>query len=176
MKIFENPPIENWGEIVKRPVIDSRELSAAVASIIDEVRGNGDAALQRFSHQFQRIDLDDCLAGEDEFLEAEAAVADLLKHAIDVAKANIEKFHRVVEPPLRVVETTNGVHCWAKSLPIEKVGLYVPAGSAPLFSTVLMLAIPAKLAGCREIVMCSPPGADGKVNAATLYSARVCGV
>src|SRR5215207_9862270 len=175
MKIFENPPIESWGEIVKRPVMDTRELSASVASIIEEVRSNGDAALRRFSRDFERIDLDDFVVTEDEFLEAEAAVPDLLKHAVGVAKANIEKFH-AVEPVRRVIETTNGVHCWAKSLPIEKVGLYVPAGSAPLFSTVLMLAIPAKLAGCHEIVMCSPPGAGGIVNAATLYSARICGV
>ena len=176
MKIFENPPREIWGEIAKRPAMDTCELSASVASIIDDVRARGDAALRNFSRKFERLYLDNFLVDEEEFLDAENEVPQILKDAIGAAKENIEKFHVVDEPERRVVETTTGVTCWTRSLPIEKVGLYVPAGSAPLFSTVLMLAIPAKLAGCREIVMCSPPGPDGRVNAATLYAAKVCGV
>ena len=175
MKIFKNPPRESWDEILKRPVMDTRELGATVEAILEDVQANGDAALRRYSHEFERVDLDDFLVSEDEFLEAEAAVPDILKDAIDDAKSNIEKFHAIVEPERQVIETTKGVSCWTRSLPIEKVGLYVPAGSAPLFSTVLMLTIPAKLAGCRDIVMCSPPDSDGRVNAATLYAARVCG-
>ncbi|MDI1240880.1 MAG: histidinol dehydrogenase, partial [bacterium] len=140
------------------------------------VRAKGDIALRQFSREFDGVELDELLVSEDEFIGADAEVSQELKDALTIAKANIEKFHALAEEDLRKLETTPGVHCWKRSLPIEKVGLYIPAGSAPLFSTVLMLAIPAKLAGCREIVMCSPPDKNGKVNAATLYAARLCGV
>jgi histidinol dehydrogenase len=176
MKIFEDPPRQIWGEITKRPVEDARELSATVASIITAVRDHGDAALRRFSREFENLELDNFLVDEEEFLDAENKVPQILKDAIGAAKQNIEKFHVIDEPTRHVVETAGGVTCWTRSLPIEKVGLYVPAGSAPLFSTVLMLAIPAKLAGCREIVMSSPAGPNGRVNAATLYAAKLCGI
>jgi histidinol dehydrogenase len=176
MQVIKYPSRENWTEILKRPALDTRLLSDAVAAILQSVRFEGDAALRRFSRELDSVELDAFLVEEEEYLEANNRVSQELKEALHVAKLNIEKFHQVAEAPPQVVETMPGVECWKRSLPIEKVGLYVPAGSAPLFSTVLMLAIPARLAGCREIVMCSPPAADGRVNAATLYAARLCGV
>jgi histidinol dehydrogenase len=176
MKMISNPPREFWDELLKRPAMDTRELSATVAAILDDVQANADAALRRYSREFDGIDLDDFLVSGDEFLDAENEVPEVLKDAIGIAKANIEKFHTIDEAEREIIETTTGVQCWKRSLPIDKVGLYVPAGSAPLFSTALMLAIPATLAGCREIVMCSPPDSDGNINAATLYAARLCGI
>ncbi|MGB7068377.1 MAG: histidinol dehydrogenase [Pyrinomonadaceae bacterium] len=176
MKLYRYPPRETWPDLLKRPSIDTRVLSETVATILENVRQNGDSALREYALEFDQVELDQHLVSEDEFIEAEARVRQGLKDAIAVAKANIEKFHSVeVEHP-RIIETTPGVFCWKKTLSIERVGLYVPAGSAPLFSTVLMLAIPAKIAGCSEIVLCSPPGPDGRIDAATLYSARLCGV
>jgi len=176
MKVIKFPRREEWSDIVRRPAMDTRKLSGAVAAIIDDVRTNGDVALRRYSRDLDGIEIDGFRVTEEEFLEAEAAVSGQLKDALCVAKANIEKFHAVAAESTEKVETMPGVVCWKRSLPIEKVGLYVPAGSAPLFSTVLMLAIPARLAGCAEIVMCSPPDRDGKVNAATLFAAKLCGV
>ena len=176
MRIVDNPARDRWAELLKRPVIETGELSGTVASIIADVKADGDEALRNYARRFDGVELNDFLVTDSEFVEAEGLVPAALKSAIDVAKTNIEKFHSIEDPERRVIETTPGVRCWTKSLPIEKVGLYIPAGSAPLFSTVLMLAIPAKLAGCGEIVVCSPPAPDGKVNAATLYTARLCGV
>lgn len=176
MKVIKYPSLGSWGDLLKRPVMDTRSLADTVSSIIEDVKQNGDAALRTYSSKLDKVGLDDFLVSGDEYLEAEALVPQDLKDAMSVAKANIERFHRIDNSECGVIETMPGVLCWKKSLPIEKVGIYVPAGSAPLFSTVLMLAIPATLAGCREIVMCSPPDANGKVNAATLYAARLCGV
>ena len=176
MKVIKYPSRGSWGDLLKRPVMDTRSLADTVSSIIEDVKQNGDAALRTYSSKLDKVGLDDFLVSGDEYLEAEALVPQDLKDAMSVAKANIERFHRIDNSECGVIETMPGVLCWKKSLPIEKVGIYVPAGSAPLFSTVLMLAIPATLAGCREIVMCSPPDANGKVNAATLYAARLCGV
>lgn len=176
MRVIQFPACEEWPEIVKRPIMDTRELSGSVAAILADVRAKGDAALREFSREFDGVELEELLVSKDEFITADAEVSKELKDALTIAKANIEKFHAIAEQHITKIETTPGVFCWKRSLPIEKVGLYVPAGSAPLFSTVLMLAIPAKLAGCREIIMCSPPDRNGKVNAATLYAARLCGV
>src|SRR5829696_3688952 len=176
MKVINNPPRESWGEITKRPVLDTRFLERTVANIMNDVRENGDAALRHCSRHFDKVELDVFEVSAEEFDEAEKLVPDELKNAIAVAKANIEKFHAADPERRNVVETTPGVFCWRKTVAIEKVGLYVPAGSAPLFSTVLMLAIPARIAGCREIVMCSPPNTDGKLDPTTLYSAKLCGV
>lgn len=176
MNVIKYPERAAWPEMLKRPAMDTRELGQAVAAIISEVRSDGDAALRGLSHKFDGIELNELTVTEDEFIEAEASVPPELKDALSVAKSNIERFHRIEINEPEKVETMPGVVCWKRSLPIEKVGLYVPAGSAPLFSTVLMLAIPARLAGCKEIVMCSPPARDGKVNAVTLYAARLCGV
>ena len=175
MKIVRYPEKDKLGEILQRPTLDVKFLERTVANILADVRDNGDAALRHCARHFDKVELDDFLVTGDEFLEADALVSQGIKDAINVAKENIEKFHAVADEKPDVIETTPGVFCWKKSVPIEKVGLYVPAGSAPLFSTVLMLAIPAKLAGCREIVVASPPNLDGKIDPVTLYAAKLCG-
>jgi len=175
MKIIKYPKRETWNEILARPVFDTKYLRQTVAEILDDVKTNGDAALRRLTKQFDKVELDDLLVSEAEFAEAERRISPQLKEAIKTAKANIEKFHAAQAEKPAIIETTKGVFCWRKSVAIEKVGLYIPAGTAPLFSTVLMLAIPAKIAGCREIVLCSPCDKNGKINAATLYAARLCG-
>ena len=176
MKVINNPTREEWTEIVKRPVLDTKFLERTVANILADVRDNGDAALRHCAKFFDKVELEVFEVSEEEFVEAESLVPQELKDAIAVAKTNIQRFHAVAAKQPEVIETMSGVFCWRKTVPIEKVGLYVPAGSAPLFSTVLMLTIPAKLAGCREIVLCSPPDSAGKVNPVTLYTARMCGV
>ncbi|MEP7213299.1 MAG: histidinol dehydrogenase [Acidobacteriota bacterium] len=176
MKVTNNPPRETWGKITGRPVLDTRFLERTVSNIVNDVRDNGDAALRHCARHFDKVEMNVFEVSAEEFCEAEALVPDQLKAAIAVAKANIEKFHTAAPERRDIIETTPGVFCWQKTVAIGKVGLYVPAGSAPLFSTVLMLAIPARIAGCREIVMCSPPNADGKLDPTTLYSARLCGV
>ncbi len=176
MQIIEFPKRENWAKLLKRPSLDTTFLECTVANLLKDVRENGDDALRKYAREFDEVELDELLVNEAEFDEAESLVADELKAAIETAKANIEKFHAINEGEPKVIETTPGVFCWRRSVAIEKVGLYVPAGSAPLFSTMLMLAIPAKLAGCREVVMCSPPNSEGKIAPTTLYTARLCGV
>ncbi len=158
-----------------RPAIDNTFLERTVANILKDVKAHGDEALKHCARQFDKVELDEFLVSSEEFAEADAQVSRELKDAIAIAKANIEKFHAAQTEEPEVIETTTGVFCWRKSVAIEKVGLYVPAGTAPLFSTVLMLAIPAKLAGCAEIVVCSPPDTNGKVNPVTLYAAGLCG-
>lgn len=176
MKIIRNPKKETWSEILARPVFDTKYLRQTVASILEEVKTNGDAAVRHFAKEFDKVDLDDLTVGEQEFADAERQISEDLKAAIKQAAANLEKFHAAQAEQPRIIETMPGVFCWRKSVAIERVGLYIPAGTAPLFSTVLMLALPARLAGCREIVLCSPPDKTGRVNAATLYAARLCGV
>lgn len=175
MQIIKYPSKGTWGELLKRPTIDTVFLERTVANILKDVREHGNDALRHCARHFDKVELDDFLVTDEEFAEAESLVSQDLKEAIAVAKANIEKFHAVEDSERNVIETTTGVFCWKKNVAIEKVGLYVPAGSAPLFSTVLMLVIPAKLAGCREIVVTSPPNKDGKIDPATLYAARLCG-
>lgn len=176
MKVIKYPQRDAWPELIRRPAIDHRQLSVVVENILSDVQRDGDRALSTYTLKFDGIALDDFLVAESEYLNADIHVSQELKDALDIAKANIEKFHVMDVTPRSVIETSPGVTCWKRKLPIEKVGLYVPAGSAPLFSTVLMLAIPARLAGCSEIVMCSPSGVDGFVNPVTLYAARLCGV
>ncbi|CAN5220526.1 histidinol dehydrogenase [soil metagenome] len=175
MKKIRYPKKGEIEAILRRPTIDTAFIERTVANILADVRQNGDAALRHCSRHFDNVEIADFLVSEEEFDAAERIVPRELKSAIAVARDNIEKFHSVPEQINEVVETTTGVFCWKRELPIEKVGLYVPAGSAPLFSTVLMLAIPAKMAGCREIVITSPPNKDGSIDPATLYSARLCG-
>ncbi len=175
MKIVKYPLKETWDELLKRPTIDTVFLERTVANILQDVREHGDSALRHCARHFDKVELDDFLVSEDEYLEAEGLVSQEIKDAIAVAKMNIEKFHAVADTPQKVIETMTGVFCWKKTVPIEKVGLYVPAGSAPLFSTVLMLVIPAKLAGCSEIIVTSPPTSKGKIDPVTLYAARLCG-
>lgn len=175
MQIINYPKKETWNEILKRPAIDAKFLERGVSNILEDIRKNGDEALKYCARFFDKVELDEFLVTEAEFAEAEVRVSGELKAAINIAKANIEKFHAAQTEKSEVIETTSGVFCWRKSVAIEKVGLYVPAGTAPLFSTVLMLAIPAKLAGCKEIVICSPPGKNGKINDVTLFAAKLCG-
>lgn len=175
MKVIRNPKKYNWNEILTRPAIDNTFLERTVANILKDVKEHGDEALKHCARHFDKVELEEFLVTETEFAEAAAQISKELKDAIAVAKANIEKFHAAQAEKPEVIETTPGVFCWRKSVAIEKVGLYVPAGTAPLFSTVLMLAIPARLAGCKEIVVCSPPDTNGKVNPVTLYAARLCG-
>ena len=175
MKVLKYPAKETWRDLIKRSALDTRFLERTVANILHDVRTNGDAALRHCAKQFDKVELDQFEVSEDEFLTAEALVPNELKDAIAIAKSNIEKFHSVIEPDQNVIDTVEGVHCWRKSVPIERVGLYIPAGSAPLFSTVLMLVVPAKIAGCREIVVTSPPNLEGKIDPATLYTAKLCG-
>jgi len=175
MKIIRYPKKETWEQLLARPVFDTKYLRETVAEILDEVKTGGDAALRRFAQKFDKVELDDLLVSKQEFAEAEKQISANLKAAMRQAKENIEKFHAAQAEKPQIIETTKGVFCWRKSVAIEKVGLYIPAGTAPLFSTVLMLAIPARLAGCREIVLCSPCDKNGKVNVATLYAAKLCG-
>lgn len=175
MQIIKYPSIEIWAELLRRPTIDATFLERTVANILKDVRVHGDAALRHCARHFDKVELNEFLVAEEEFREAESSVPQELKDAIAVAKANIERFHAVESSERNVIETTPGVFCWRKNVAIEKVGLYIPAGSAPLFSTVLMLVIPAKLAGCREIVVTSPPNAEGKIDPTTLYTAKLCG-
>lgn len=175
MRIVKYPAREAWNDLLKRPAIDTQFLERTVANILADVRKNGDAALRHCARHFDKVELDEFLVSQNEFDEADSLVSDDLREAISIARANIEKFHAVKKEEPDVIETADGVYCWKKSVAIEKVGLYVPAGSAPLFSTVLMLVIPAKLAACREIIVTSPPNAAGKIDHATLYAARLCG-
>jgi histidinol dehydrogenase len=175
MQIVKYPPKRTWQNLLARPALDTKFLERTVANILQDVRQHGDSALKHCSRHFDKVELDEFLVSDEEFAEAESQVSAELKQAIATAKANIEKFHQAqIESP-QIIETMPGVFCWRKSVAIEKVGLYVPAGTAPLFSTVLMLAVPAKIAGCREIILCSPPAKNGKINPVTLYAAKLCG-
>ncbi len=176
MEIIRYPKKEVWAEILKRPEFEAKDLTETVKIILNEVNLRGDTALLEFTKKFDGIDIQEILVTETEFDNAEKLVSAELKQAIQRAKYNIEKFHRSQIEKIKKVETTEGVFCWRKSVAIEKVGLYVPAGTAPLFSTVLMLAIPAQIAGCREVILCSPPAKNGRLNDVTLYTARLCGV
>jgi histidinol dehydrogenase len=175
MQIIRYPKKEDWKEILQRPAFETVDLTNTVTKILDEVKSNGNNALRKFTKQFDGVEIENFQVSEAEFDEAERNVSIELKQAIQIAKANIEKFHRSQIEEIKRVETTEGVFCWRKSVAIEKVGLYIPAGTAPLFSTVLMLAIPAEIAGCKEVILCSPPDKNGKINDVTLYSARLCG-
>lgn len=176
MEIIKHPARESWSHIVERPHLDAQTLSDTVSALLSDIRRRGDAAVRECVERFQGVALDRFEVSPEEMEAAEAAVSDELKAAIAAAAANITRFHASQAMPIRKVETTPGVVCWQKSVPIQRVGLYIPGGTAPLFSTVLMLAIPARVAGCPEIVLCSPCAPDGKINAAVLYAARVAGV
>ncbi len=171
MKTYNKPALSEWKDILKRPLFDVADLYDSVQKIMDDVRKEGDAAIIKYTRLFDKIDLLEISLGKDEIYAAVNEVSEDLKSAINEARQNIIKFHSKQLAPDCFEETTPGVRCWQKTVPIQKVGLYVPGGSAPLLSTVLMLGIPAKLAGCKEIVLCTPPGPDGKVSAAIRYIA-----
>ena len=176
MEIIKFPNPDEWNKLIKRPALDVSSLFGTVQKVLDEVRTQGDEAVKKYGEQFDKVKISDLLVSETEINEAETLVNAELKEAILIAKNNIEKFHEAQKFNGNRIETTTGVTCWQKAVAIEKVGLYIPGGSAPLFSTVLMLAIPAKIAGCKEIVLCSPPNKEGKLHPAILYAAKIAGV
>ena len=176
MKIIKYPDRQGWNEVLKRPLFDSSSLEETVKNILQEVKIRGDHAVRKFTLQFDKADIRNLRVADEEIDAAEDSLTDELKKAIITAKNNIEKFHRAQLKSNEIIETMPGVKCWRKMVAIERVGLYIPGGTAPLFSTILMLGIPAKLAGCKQIVLCSPPDADGKLPPATLFTAKLVGV
>lgn len=176
MEIIKYPSKEEWVSLVKRPALDVTTLFDTVRTVLDEVRQEGDVAVKRYEEKFDKVTLTDLQVSQAEIEEACELVSEELKQAIRTAKDNIEKFHASQRFTGHKVETTPGVTCWQKAVAIEKVGLYIPGGTAPLFSTVLMLAVPAHIAGCKEIVLCTPPNREGKVHPAILFAARTAGV
>ena len=176
MNIIRYPKREDWSQIVERPHLDVSQLNDTVASVLADVRKRGDDAVKGYELKFDHVDLPSLAVTEEEMAEAEKLVSAELKAAIQLAHYNIQAFHESQLFKGKKVETQPGVTCWQKSVAIEKVGLYIPGGTAPLFSTVLMLATPAKIAGCGEIVLCTPPDRQGKVNPAILVAARIAGV
>lgn len=176
MILIDYPEKSQWQELLKRPVMNTESLFGMVQGIIDRVKAGGDEAVLQYEMQFDKVSLSALAVSSKEFDEAENLIDEELKAAIRLAAGNISAFHAAQRFVGKKVETQPGVTCWQKAVPIEKVGLYIPGGTAPLFSTVLMLAVPACIAGCREIVLCTPPGKDGKVHPAVLFAARVAGV
>lgn len=176
MKIIKYPRKEEWNQLVERPHLDVSQLNATVESVLKDVRQNGDKAVMAYEEKFDHAILSSLAVNETEIDEAMSQVSEELLEALRIAHHNISKFHESQKFEGIKVETCKGVSCWQKSVPIEKVGLYIPGGTAPLFSTVLMLATPAKIAGCREIVLCTPPNREGRVNPAILAAARIAGV
>lgn len=176
MNTYNNPAKETWSQLCQRPQLELGFLESSVKNILNRVKKSGDQALRELTLQFDKISIDAIQVTEEEIAQAERSLPEALKAAIRTAAANIEKFHSVQKRDTVTVETMPGVTCWRKGVPISKVGIYIPGGSAPLFSTVLMLGIPARLAGCEEVVLCSPPDKQGKINAAILYTAKLVGV
>lgn len=176
MILISNPDKSQWQEILKRPVMNTENLFDTVRSVIDRVKEEGDRAVLDYEEKFDKVVLASLAVSEEEQQEAENLVSEDLKAAIRLAKQNIETFHAAQRFEGKKVQTQPGVTCWQKAVAIEKVGLYIPGGTAPLFSTVLMLVVPARIAGCKEIVLCTPPGRDGKVHPAVLFAAKVAGV
>jgi histidinol dehydrogenase len=174
-KIY-NPKPETWSAILERPTKTVDDIEATVKEIFKEVRKKGDHAVAKYTSIFDGIAIENLTVSKAEIDFAIASISDELKAAIQLAKSNIEKFHAAQKTEGIFVETTEGVNCWQEKRPIQKIGLYIPGGTAPLFSTVLMLAVPAQIAGCKEIVLCSPPDKNGNINPAILYAANLCGV
>ena len=174
-KIY-NPKREDWKNVLRRPTQTVADIEGLVTTIFNEVSEEGDTTLKKYTQQFDKVSLENMLVLDVEIEDAKAIVSDELKSAIQLAKSNIEVFHKAQKTGRVEVETAKGVFCWQEKRPIQKVGLYIPGGTAPLFSTILMLAVPATIAGCNEIVLCSPPDKEGKLNPAILYTASLCGV
>jgi len=174
--VFINPEQKDWADILKRPVLNSKDLEETVSAILADVKENGDASVKKYIAKFDGVHLNDLRVSEAEIAAAALLVSDELKEAILVAKNNIEKFHQAQVSDIVKIETTTGVVCWRKSVAIQKVGLYIPGGTAPLFSTLLMLGIPAVMAGCKEIIVCTPCDKNGEVNPVVLYVAQLIGL
>ena len=176
MQVIKYPSREDWATILARPTFDSTSLFDNVQKVLDDVRSHGDNAVKKYTEQFDKVTLDNVEVSKDEIAEAEKLVSTDLKQAIEMARRNIWKFHSEQQHDLPEIQTSPGVYCWQKAIAIQKVGLYVPGGTAPLFSTVLMLGIPAQIAECNEVVLCTPPNKEGKIHPAVLYAAKVAGV
>jgi histidinol dehydrogenase len=176
INVIKYPDRKDWQDIIKRPMLETASLEKAVRKILEKVKEKGDKAVKKYTNEFDRVKLRKLAVSEKEIKTAEKLLPAELKSAIQQAKQNIEKFHNSQIEEIKVIETMPGINCWRKSVGIEKVGIYIPGGTAPLFSTVLMLAVPASIAGCKEIVLCTPPSTDGSINPATLYTANLCGI
>lgn len=176
MITYKNPTKKEWSKLTTRPVIQQEKLNEAVQSIMQDVKLNGDKAIFKYTSMFDGVELDKLIVSAKEVNDAVKLIPIELKNAIEIAKQNIEVFHNSQKLIEQVIETSPGVNCWRKSVAIEKVGLYIPGGSAPLFSTILMLGIPAQIAGCKEIVLCTPTNKEGNVNPAILYTAKLVGI
>jgi histidinol dehydrogenase len=176
MQVYKYPPREQWAELLARPVFDSTQLFETVQQVLNDVKKNGDKAVRNYTAKFDKVTLETFEVTKEEKDEAENLVSKQLKQAIEMARRNIWKFHVEQQHDLPEIQTSPGVLCWQKAVAIEKVGLYVPGGTAPLFSTVLMLGIPAAIAECKEIILCTPPNSEGKVHPAVLYAAKIAGV
>ena len=176
MKLIKYPSKEQWAELLKRPALNTESLFDTVRTIINKVRAEGDKAVLKYEAAFDKVTLSALTVTSEEIQKAEGLISDELKSAITLAKRNIETFHSSQRFVGKKVETMAGVTCWQKAVGIEKVGLYIPGGTAPLFSTVLMLAVPARIAGCKEIVLCTPPDKNGNIHPAILFAAQLAGV
>ena len=176
MKTFIHPSKHDWDDLIVRPTASYKELEGVVSEVFEAVQQQGDKAIRDYTEKFDHVSLTDIQVTDREIKEASACVSKELKEAIQLAKENIEIFHKAQQTSKIEVETQSGVHCWQEKRPIQKVGLYIPGGSAPLFSTILMLAVPAKIAGCDEIILCSPPNEKGELPDVVLYTAHLCGI
>ena len=176
MKIIESPQKKDWPKVLQRPTQTIETIEKTVIQIFDDIKRNGDRAITKYTAMFDGVTLESNLVSEIEIQDAVSQVSEELKEAINVAKSNIEKFHRAQITESVTVETTKGIQCWQEKRSIDKIGLYIPGGTAPLFSTVLMLTVPAQIVGCEEIVICSPPNKEGKIANEILYTAQLCGV
>ena len=176
METIKYPNKDTWKDFLKRPAIDNTSLEETVQSVLLDIKVNGLAAVNKYTLQFDKVDVKSILVTDNEFTAAENLISEDLKNAIQLAKKNIETFHSAQREHTQIIETMPGVKCWRKSIAIQKVGLYIPGGTAPLFSTILMLGVPAKLAGCSEIILCTPPDSKGTINPAILYTAKLIGI
>jgi histidinol dehydrogenase len=174
MQIYRYPLLDSWQKIARRPWMDYSAKTEIVREVMQNIRDNGDTALRECTKKFDHVDIEDLVVSSEEIKVSASQLSKSLKEAITVAAKNIDTFHVAQRTPTRIVETMPGVKCWQKTVAIDKVGLYIPGGSAPLFSTVLMLGLPALIAGCREVILCSPPDSNGKVHPAILYAAELC--
>lgn len=175
MKTIINPDTNTWKSILKRPTQNVQDIEDTVNQIFQDVQKNGDIAVSKYTSVFDGVELETLQVSSEEINDAIVAIPEALKSAIQIAKENIEKFHNAQQTNSVSIETTKGVVCWQEKRPIEKIGLYIPGGTAPLFSTVLMLVVPAKIAGCKDIVLCTPPNKDGEIANEILYAAQLCG-
>ncbi|HEX8547483.1 MAG TPA: histidinol dehydrogenase [Cytophagaceae bacterium] len=176
MEIIKNPDKKDWPQLLKRPIYEAVSLEEKVSTVLKAVKGNGDAALKDYTFKFDGVQIENFKVSTEELEAAGAHVSDKLKSALNIARINLEKFHIAQREPVKKIETMPGVVCWRKSVPISKVGLYIPGGTAPLFSTILMLGVPANIAGCEEIVLCTPPDKNGHIHPAILYTAHLLGI